>query len=258
MRCVILHYHIFKNAGSTVEDILANTFYERLGRYDSADYDHVIGNDEIVAYLERDPNLQAFSSHQIRYPMPEIPGYLFFDWCVLRDPIERLRSTYRYFRKKPAMGEPSSDLANLVPPGEWVARMVRDYPYRINNVQVNMLANGNNDDPPSEADLARASERMRSIAMLGVVDCFNQSLIAGQYFLRPVFPALAIGQQPANVSGGKNIQFAEACDPEVYAELLRLNALDTRLLELARIEVHRRFALVPDGAARLAALEQRT
>ena len=256
MRCVILHYHIFKNAGSTVEDILANTFFEQFARYDTPNFDDVLSQDEIVAYLERDQSLKAFSSHQIRYPMPEKAGYLFFDWCVLRSPVERLRSTYQYFRKKPFAGEPASDLANQFGPGEFVARMVRDYPYRINDVQVNLLANGNNDEPPGERDLARAIERMRGIALLGVVDCFNQSLIAGQYFLRPVFPSLAVGQQAANVSDGKGVKFAEACAPEVYAELQRINALDTRLLELARKEVRRRFALVPDGAARLAELER--
>jgi hypothetical protein len=135
--------------------------------------------------------------------------------------------------------------------------MIADHSYRVNDVQVNLLANGNNDDPPGEADLDRAIERMRAIAALGVVDCFNESLIASQYFLRPVFPALAIAQQPANVSGGNAAEFAAACDPEVYAELLRLNKLDMRLLELARQEVHRRFALVPDGPARLAALAHR-
>jgi hypothetical protein len=253
MRCVILHYHIFKNAGSTVEDILANTFFERFARYDSPDFDHVVTQEEIVEYVERDPNLQAFSSHQIRYPMPAKAGFLFFDWCVLRDPIERLRSTYQYFRKKPAPGEPASELANRYPPGEWAARMVREYPYRINDVQVDMLSRGNNDDPPDEADLVRATERMRAISMLGVVDCFQQSLIAGQYFLRPVFPTLAIGQQAANVTEGKGITLAEACEPEIYAELMRLNALDIRLLELAREEVMRRFAMVPDGAERLRA-----
>ncbi len=254
MRSVILHYHIFKNAGSTVEDILANTFYERFARYDHPDFDHVLGTGEILDILERDPAIQAFSSHQIRYPMPEKAGYLFFDWCVLRDPIGRIRSTYEYFRKKPIPGEPASDLANQFPPGEFVARMIRDYAYRINDIQVNMLARGNNDDPPGEADLEVAVQRMRETALLGVVDCFNQSLVAAKYWIKPIFPVLAIGQQPANVTGSKGVSLAKTCDPEVYAELLRLNALDLRLLELAREEVKRRFALVPDGPAQLAEL----
>jgi hypothetical protein len=254
MRYVILHYHIFKNAGSTVEDILSENFHERLARYDTPNFDDVLPAHEIVAYLDRDPNLQAFSSHQIRYPMPEAPGYLFFDCCILRDPIARLRSTYHYFRKRPAPGEPASDLANEFPPGEFVARMIRDHAYRVNDVQVNLLAKGNNDDPPTESDLTRAIERMHAIALLGVVDCFNQSMVATQYFLRPIFPALAIAQPPANVTGSKASDFEESCDPAVYAELRRLNALDTRLVDLARQEVHRRFALVPDGTARLAVL----
>src|SRR6185503_17900357 len=107
--------------------------------------------------------------------------------------------------------------------------LVKDHAYRASNVQVNMLANGIVNDPPVEADLPRAITIMMKTAFLGVVDCFDESLIAGQYTVRPIFPNLALAQQPANVSAGVDsaTTFKQACDPEVYAELVRLNALDT-------------------------------
>jgi hypothetical protein len=63
---------------------------------------------------------------------------------------------------------------------------------------------------------------------------------------------LALAQQPANVSGVSRMDtFRKACDPDVYAELVRLNALDVELVNRARAEVRRRFSMVPDGPSRL-------
>ena len=149
-------------------------------------------------------------------------------------------------------GEPASDLAREQSIGGYIAGLVEHHTYRVSNVQVNLLANGIVNDPPAEADLIRATEVMLKTSFLGVVDCFQESLVAGQYFLRPVFPGLALAQQPANVSGASRMEtFRNACDADVYAELIRLNALDVELVSRARAEVHRRFAMVPDGPARL-------
>ena len=68
--------------------------------------------------------LKAVSSHQIRYPVPCVAGFLFFDLCFLRDPFDRIRSTYDYFREKPAEGDPVSDFANRLPLGGFIARLL--------------------------------------------------------------------------------------------------------------------------------------
>jgi len=72
-----------------------------------------------------------------------------------------------------------------------------------------------------------------------------------------------LGQQPVNVSAGLDqamqariARFRGACGPNVFDELVRLNALDTELVDLARNEVRRRFSLVPNGPERLRALQQ--
>jgi hypothetical protein len=208
--------------------------------------------------------VQALSSHQIHYPVPAALGYLFFDMCCLRDPIDRLRSTYDYFRQRPAEGDPLSDAANSQGFGEFFRCLLERFPEQVDNPQVNLLANGAADRETVPADLPPAMKRMRQTSFLGVVDCFDQSMIGGQSVLRVIFPSLDCSYQPANVSRGlggtmasRRAQFQEACGRSVYAELLRQSALDCRLVRAARTEVRRRFAMVPDGASQLAALKER-
>ena len=201
VRFVLLHYHFFKNAGTTIEEILANSFFENYARLDTQDFDGAVSQQELVSFLNRHPRMKAVSSHQFRYPVPQERGFIFFDLCFLRDPLDRIRSMYDYFREKPVPGEPASDLAKERSIGGFIAGLVEHHTYRVSNVQVNLLANGIVNDPPVEADLLWATQVMLKTSFLGVVDRFHESLIAGQHFLRPVFPNLALAQQPANVSG---------------------------------------------------------
>jgi len=255
-RFVLLHYHLFKNAGSTIEEILAHSFFENFARQD-------LDAAGVLPFLQEHPQTKAISSHQIRYPLPVAPSCVFFDVCFLRDPLDRVRSMYQYSRERPQPGEPLSDLANRTDLRGFVAELVEKLPEWANDVQVQLLAHRTgNDDPPQEKHLELATETMLKTSWLGVVDCFNESVIAGQHFLRPVFPDLDCAQQPVNVSGGlqnslpARIQkLRNACDEQAFAELLRLNALDLELLKRTRAEVRRRFEMVPNHAARLAALE---
>lgn len=248
MRFVILHYHFLKNAGTSIENILHRSFGGYFTTIDTPDREGNVSNHALLALLQGNPLLKAVSSHQIRYPKPQVPGFLFFDVCFLRDPIDRVRSMYDYFREKPVPGDPVSEAANESRLGEFVARLIERIPWYVNDTQVNLLANGVANDPPTEEDFNRAAAGVLRTSFLGVVDRFHDSLIAGQYFLRPVFPELNCASEAANVSAGPErtlperiAQVRDACDRGVYAELLRLNALDARLLSLARAEVDRRF-----------------
>ena len=262
LRRVLIHYHIFKNAGTTIEEILANTFYERYDRLDRPDYDALISNAEVVRFVRGRPALQALSSHQIRYPRPTAPGILFFDICFLRDPLDRIRSTYDYFRIRPAEGEEVSELSNRLAFREFLECMVEQHPWRINDAQVNILAGrGVDDDPATPADLERALAVMREASFLGVVDLYRESMAVARHWMRPgmrpAFPHFNFDQPAANVSAGMRDTLDEriaamqaACTPGVWSELLRLTALDRELVKQARAEVLRRLAAIPreDGA----------
>lgn len=265
MRFVLLHYHILKNAGTTVESILGRSFGAGFARLDFSQPDALVPNGDLISFLERNPHIRAVSSHQTRYPRPESSGVVFFDLCFLRDPIDRLRSMYDDFRHRPPSEDPVSKLARECGPGEFVAGLVAEHPHLVNDPQVILLANrGAYDHPPGRADLERAIEVMLKMSFVGVVDLFNESCVAGQYYLNPVFPALGFAALPANTSasahGGlaeRQRRFRAACARRVYAQLRDLNALDHELVRRARAEVRRRFQLTPDHESRLLALRKR-
>ena len=93
---------------------------------------------------------------------------------------------------------------------------------------------------------------MLATSFLGVVDCFDQSMP------RECTPCAApspnwIALHAVNVSDGlrgtcstsRTEKLRQACAPEVFEELLRLNALDRQLVDRARAEVLRRFEQIP-------------
>jgi hypothetical protein len=264
MRQVLLHYHILKNGGASMIEILRRSYWGTFAEFDLANPNAEITPPDLIAHLARNPHLNAISSHQIFYPVARAPGFLFYDICFLRDPLDRIRSIYDYFRGRPPEGDPMREMANQFPLGEFVRRLIAEMPWTMNDVQVNLLANGLiNDQPHGAGDLEIATRRMLDTSFLGVVDLYNHSLVAGQHGLNAVFPGLNCVQAPVNDSAAKGSTFADrleqfraACEPEVYAELLRLNAMDLELLRRARAEVMRRFEHVPDRNERLRGLEK--
>jgi len=262
MRFLILHYHIFKNAGTTVENLLQKSFPHSFARFEGDGRDAQLSAAELLAFVREHPALQAISSHHLRYPRPSAPGFVFFDLLFLRDPIDRLSSIYTFFQQDALSDDPLNQLAHESDLRGFFVELLDKHPHIANNPQVNMLAgDGAYTRPPGPADLARATETMLDAALLGVVDCFHESLVAGQYFWHPAFPNLDIATVPANVTcasgstlAGRRAEIEKACGPQLYRELAGLNEFDLELVQRARAEVARRFHLVPRHDERLQAL----
>src|SRR5690606_24093891 len=102
-RVVILHYHLFKNAGTSVDRILEYNFP---GRWVTAEFKRKpgpLGNSDLVAkWIVDNPEAVAFSTHTAWGPIPEKPGVRLISVLFLRDPIERIRSAYRFERQQQA------------------------------------------------------------------------------------------------------------------------------------------------------------
>jgi len=262
VRFVILHYHLLKNAGSSVEELLKWNFARKYRRFDSDHRDYAISNAELLDFLEANPEIQAVSSHQLYDPVPLVRGYIFLDLCFLRDPLERIRSTYDFFRAKPAPGDPISDLASRLTLAEFIAELIENYPWMVTDVQTNQLANGLINDPPKGVnDLDRATRRVLNTSLLGVVDRFTESIAAMEHATRMIFPGFNQPREPENVSRGMSGTLAERhaglreeCGDEMFCKLVRLNQLDFELLRRARAELDRRLKVVDDLDDRLAAL----
>jgi hypothetical protein len=264
-RFVIVHYHMMKNAGSTIVSILEREFdhgFYDLHRESASD---AIGPAELADFLVSHPGVRAITSHHIRYPLPEVPSTVIFDCCLLRHPLDRLESLYTYLK---AINE-DSVLGRLAVSGglpEFLKTLLDEHPHYLFNVQTNLLANGGRfTRPPDMEDLQRAIRVTQKCAIPGVVDRFDESLAVAEYFLKPAFPKLCLHYRPHNVSRSPATRLASRlsrlraqCGTTLFRQLQRVNELDYRLYLAATRELDRRIALVPSFSTRLHDLRSRS
>jgi hypothetical protein len=256
-RFVLLHYHIFKNAGTTIEYAMRRSFGKRFATLHGPGPNAILSGGDVAAFLVSHPEVAAISSHHVKYPKPVAPGTIVFDVCVLREPLERLRSVYHHFRR----AEPVDDLsarAKEMDLRSFLDILIRQHPHMVNDVQINTLANAAAyTRPPDSTDLASALRIVREMSVAGVVDLFDESLVAAEYFLCPAFPSIQLEYVSQNVGPKDAVPFREAVGDGIYRQLDKMNQLDGALVTQARAEVRRRFELVPDAQERLADFRQR-
>lgn len=266
-RPVLLHYHIFKNAGSTFLYILERNFKDAFVNLHGIHDESVIAPEEIVELVLADSTVSAVSSHHFRYPKPSARRVAFADVCFLRHPLGRIRSMYRYARKLHAV-DWMAELARTHDEAGFVASVLEQRPNQIANWQVSYLAKGGSfSHPIGPRDLEVALDVLMDMTLLGVVERFDESLVVGEFFLRWAYPDLDFAYVPQNISAPEGHRPAgqgeilevcrEAWGPDLFDAVLALNAWDLRLHDAALSEVERRLHSVPAYEARLAAFRAR-
>ena len=200
MKRVVVHYHIFKNGGSTIESILERELGFTFATLHASNVDDILDNGALAAFLEAYPKVVAVTSHHLRYPKPVIGNAAVFDCCFFRDPLSRLQSLYSYYRRIES-DEPLSQWARRLDARQFMLRLVDQAPHQVSDVQVNFLANsGIFARPANESDLERATDALRAMAIPGVLDMFDESLVSAEYYLKPAFPTLRLDYVPRNVT----------------------------------------------------------
>jgi len=263
-RYVLVHYHIFKNGGTTIESILEREFPGRFATLHGQGSEAVLDAEDLLEFLHRHPGITAVSSHHLRYPKPLSRRAVFFDCCFLRNPLDRLLSSYSHFRRSNS-DDPVSRWARSYTPREFVSRLINEAPHLVTEVQVTQLANaGVFTRPANEADLDRAAALIRDMAVPGLVEMFDESLVVAEHYLRPAFPTLRleyvaqnVGQATRHAPMKSREYWEDLWGKDLYERLLRMNEMDTELVLRTRHEILRRLDGIPRLAGKLASFQAR-
>jgi len=95
MRKVLVHYHLFKNAGSSIDSCLSNSYGDAWHSFDPDANTGVYTASQLQKIIENHPKITAFSSHCLVPPL--LSGAIkVCPIIVLREPISRILSAYAF------------------------------------------------------------------------------------------------------------------------------------------------------------------
>lgn len=243
MREVILHYHLFKNAGVSIDRILRR----RLGKDHWASLEGETASsrvfpDDVARLIVERPDVRVVSSHQARFPPPQVDGVCVHPLCMLREPIDRIGSVYAFERRQSERANPGAEVARTRDFAGYVAWAL-DQGLRevLSNFQTAFLGWRFGADNNCAAALERAKAVVEATPCVGIVERYAESIARFAKELPGAFhPADGVVPPPANVTSERLPTHAERIDAiraelgdSLYARLLEANALDIELYDWA-------------------------
>lgn len=245
MRTIIVHYHIFKNAGSSVDSLLELSFHDRWATLEGATATSLLRPHELSLFVRDKPDIVAVSSHLLRPPVP--PGLDVLPIVLIRHPLDRAFSVYSQLRRNPTGDLPSEMVAGRSDFRRFVLWCLDNKTLGgmvITNYQVIHLSPASFRYPHIYDATATADDCRHAIAFLssgpcfGTVDCFDTAILRLRQTAGAVGLHLASGSVTENRTDGRSGDLQERLrlarqelGGSLYDRYRRENAQDYRLYE---------------------------
>jgi len=244
-RHVIVHYHLFKNAGTSLDSILKENF----GKGWREQEGHGAGwpAADVTAYLRQHPEIVVLSSHTALLPAPALSNATTYPVIFVRHPLDRIRSIYEFERKQLADTEGARKAKETDMAGYIAWRLNRTGDRSIRDFQSYRLACAVPEVVGGEKldEAARALKAIETLPFVGLVERFDESLARLQAWLQPIFPYIDFKPTKANVTqrGESSLEarleaMKKEIGAELYDEMLAGNAVDLRVFELLLARVN--------------------
>lgn len=205
MRTIILHYHLFKNAGTSIDEILKSNFKEKwITTEFKASEDN---SEEIKAWILDNPEAVAFSSHTMTGPVPKIHDTNIISIILLRNPIRRIISAYKFERNQ-QVDTWGANLAKQVNFEDYVVtRLLKDGDTQCRNFQSERLATMT---PTKAPNIERAMTALDNFSMVGIVEEFEKTLSLLESILQNQFENFKVESTHKNRSNEYELEFSPA------------------------------------------------
>jgi len=241
-RSILLHFHMFKNAGTTIDWILKNNFLSNAIQFDP-EIPSNVNSEEILNHLNQHPHAKSFSSHQIQFPIPQNSEFEFLPIVFVRHPIDRALSIYSFNKNRlSTMNEtPGSKQAKILSIKDYFRwELENKNRFVMKNFQVRFLSSTDNSHELENSDLEISKMRFKQCVISGVVNRMNDSLVVAEKSLRKYFPSIDLSYIKQNVSIGRKDTLEERLTvvkseigEDLITKLEKSNSLDLELFSFA-------------------------
>jgi len=240
-RVVLVHHHIFKNAGTSFNYALAQFFGETFSEYDLPD-GRVVTLDQLDTFLRNEESISAVSGHHLALPPIQKNSLKTVSSVIVRDPLSRVRSIYKFERKQDAQTD-GAVMAKKLDFKEFVKWRLKDSPHVFCNYQTlycSRTGSTGQKNSPTTEDLELAIQNVQGCFAVGTVARYKEFLMMAQYEASRYFPEIILRNAHLNVTSRAQLNkkenyskksLVEELGEDLVAELKEMNALDYQLYE---------------------------
>lgn len=268
MRHLVLHGHIFKNAGTTLDWSLRRSFGDCFFEQREA----ATAREEQYSYLQevisKRHQLKALSTHHLSLPIPLVKDTVFLPIYLIRHPIDRAHSVYTYERIQRA-GTPGAMAAKEKSFAEYIAwRMKPGVSAVIRNYQTHYLSGapfGKQLAEVNNATFEAAIESLMKAPCIGVVDRYDESMVVFEQKLKKYFSNINLAYVPQNTGSytyakeGVDLRVRHTLEQlhDLKEELIENNNFDLALYEMANRKLDTEITSIPEFSEKLKDLRRR-
>jgi hypothetical protein len=238
MRKIIYHYHLFKNAGTSVDEMLKANFG---ARWVTREFEGGPGvmKTQAAEWIRSQPEAVAFSSHTSQLPPPHLAGVQVFPIVFVRHPVDRIASAYAFECRQPGNGFGAVLARNTTLAGYIQVRLSLGFDRQCRDFHCARLAQMFNPNEGSEPE--RALRAVNALPFVGLVEEYDASIRRLCDWLRPSFPPLTELVVARNVSSDRPGSLAERLEKiraeigdALFATLLEVNCADMAVFDAVR------------------------
>jgi len=234
----LLHYHLFKNAGTSLDTTLKKNFSEDTGEWITKEFPANIpaNREQAKDWITENKQAKCFSSHTICFPVPKIEDVELFPVIFLRHPIDRIASAYNFEKKQTTPNFGACVARNTNFAGYVEIRTSQVHDTQCSNFQAARLATMFN-GPASLED--KATRALKELPFVGTVENYEKSLRHLESKLQEwgldvkLVNVIENAERAGIALEDKLISIKKELGADLYGILEEKNALDIQLWEEA-------------------------
>jgi len=234
MRKIIFHYHLFKNAGTSLDATFKENFSEADGEWVSKEFagQPALIRKKMKQWIVDNPQSKCFSSHTAILPPPQIEGVKVIPVIFFRNPIDRIASAYS-FEKKQGGDDFGAILArNTTLAGYIETRLALRHERQCRNFHAQRFASMFGEKQGDES--TRAQMAVEKLPFVGVVEKYSESLVRLEELLESEgFEGVKLKSVEKNVSRDikksldeKLAEIKDQLGDELFEKLVEVNGVD--------------------------------
>ena len=241
-RPVIVHFHLFKNAGTSVDKVLEKNFGENWTEVEGPN-NKKLTPEALVAFITDNPKYQAISSHTAIVSVPEMDDVEIVPIFFFRHPIDRIRSAYDFECKQDvqtpgALKAKEGDFKHYL---DW--RLSTITPWQVSEFHAFRLKDFHTFTPAKQKKLflPRAKKALDSLPFVGLVEDFSGSMARMETYIQQYFPEFEGEDVHENTTSDRSLRlsqnidkFKERIGEATFDQLVEANKIDFDLYEYVK------------------------